>query len=296
MKYKTLSIVFMCTLLSGCACYMSGQFISSQKVDNGITKNMEDKLSIFKKSVSVICTSPIDGPNVIEKAIGTGINFIYKNWIWVLSCRHVVEPEFGKSKINSFLRIYDKNSGQLRNTILTFKDTAKLRFHPDDFDDRTRDIALFYFINISKISQEYNIFKLPSEMDLPQLKDNDSLLILGYPSKDISYNILFHDTGKELPLIILRANYLPFIQDSKLINYEKTAIEQSRAAVDDIEGLEGMSGSLVLVQHGTEYFPVGMVTGSGSRRIKTGTDTTKVNFINFVHLRYLYDLLKNTEQ
>ena len=157
-------------------------------------------------------------------------------------------------------------------------------------------LLCYYFDHILKMPEKYNFLELPLEANFPPLNDGDDLLILGYPKNNLSYDVIYNNE-RELPFKNLRAKFLSYISDAKPINYNKTVIEQNHATIDISEDLSGMSGGLVLVRHGTDYVPVGMVTGGGNGRVINSkeSDTTKINFINFVHLKYLYDLLRYTK-
>ena len=270
-------------------------FININLYNDIIAQNYNDKLTIFKKSLFVVISSPIEVPQVkIDASNGTGIIFIYNEEIWGLSCRHVIEPLIGKSLIKFFSKIKDKNSGKLNGLFINFNQTKNIWFHPDDNENKTRDIVLLYYGKISEISKEYKFFELPKLIDFPILNEKDTLLVLGYPGKKLSYN-LFYENDKPMPLSIIQGEYISYITNFKPTNSENIALDQYYIVVENSKGLRGMSGSLVLVKKGTSYYPIGLISIAGNFNFinLVSPDTTNINYLSFTHFKYLYGLLKN---
>lgn len=256
-------------------------------------------LDYYKQSISLIAVAPIEVPIDFEYTIGTGISFIYQDRIWLLTCKHVVEPALGKFIIKSLLRIKSRGNTKAKDYLWNFGQGNNVRYHAKDSESQSHDLALFFFNKTSNNRDKFDVFKLPPRSELPNLIDGEDLVILGYPKKNLSYKEV-NESDHPLPLNILRAKYLSKIAEIEYRprNYDKIIVDQEYAILDssqNVKDLDGMSGGLVLVLRHGKYLPVGMfvATGKGQKNDTQGRRNSAVDIAFFAHFRQIYSLLQN---
>ncbi len=248
----------------------------------------QQSIDIYKNSIALAGVGPYEPQSIIEKTIGTGIVFIYKNHMLVLTCRHVIEPELGKLTPKALLNVRDNQSGKMQRAYLRLND-YNWSYHPDDTKEVTRDLALFWFgpktdkVELPHFSDEYNA---------PELKPDDQLIVLGYATRDLTSSVIL-DATTELSIRVINARFIDPVGGHKPDNYSRTVIQQNYAVIETDDILDGMSGGLVLLKNGSELIPIGILSGGGKGKLGLrGGQLSNVNFISFTHIRYVYDIMQ----
>jgi len=231
--------------------------------------------------------------SAIEKTVGTGILFAYKEHLWILSCRHVIENTLpGETDTYKAIIKLLATDGEVEKLTIVLNQSS-LRYHPFDTKDESYDLAIFWVGLQKNINQPITPIQFtPNYTFLPLVPDMD-LQAFGYPVNSLSLDIV-HNVDSLLPLTSVTAKFLDGPSTGKQpINHSKRQLSTYTAETNSASDLSGMSGGLVVAKKETQFYPIGMLTGSGTGRVIDNRDGKErnVSFITFAHLSSLLHAL-----
>lgn len=263
-------------------------------------------METLKASTAVVGYGPRVGPNsgpgerqflgpLITATIGSCILFQYGRRFCVVTCRHVIESCTDPSEQFKAVLRYRNSSGGWAGTVLGLDD-AGLRYHPNDSDSQTFDIAVFGFpIEIaSRIPFKTISF---SSMDYcPQPVANLPIRMWGYPVSVLSRDDIVNPS-RSLPLKEIRGKLAaPPRGAAQPTNLDKNTVGQFVVEIDEAPtGLDGMSGGLVLTEEKGIFHPIGMAASSGTGTLLnqlTGT-SRKISMVGFVSFPTIFEAVQS---
>lgn len=225
----------------------------------------------------------------IIKTIGNGILFTYDDHIWVLTCRHIIEPFWGDHPVKAVF----KHEGT--QYFLMLNDREHLQFHLGDTDQQTIDLALYSFARKENFKGGDETLNLDALDQLPDLKEGDDLEVLAISSADMNPESVV--SSKPIPLKTVKGSFIDYTFNLKPQDYALQFTEQHIMHVQTGGDME-LSGGLVLAHKNGDYWPMGIITGSGNVKLmdsETGK-AKNADIITFTHFKYLLQMLEPAEQ
>lgn len=261
-------------------------------------------MEAFRESVTILGIGPKPTPDLsgeirqivassIERTLGTCILFAYKENLWIVSCRHVVENVLQNS-LDTYKALTKFVTAEGKIEKFTFVlDQQFLRYHPSDHLDTSYDLAILWIGRKNNIRLPITpIGFYPQYSFLPLVADME-LEVFGYPVKSFTPNDI-QRVDELLPLTSVTAKFLDGPRTGeKPVNHNKRQLFQFVAEVQRDTDMSGISGGLVVAKHASQFYPIGMITGSGVGRVIDQRDGTqrKVAHITFAHFSSLLQAL-----
>ncbi len=240
------------------------------------TYSLED----LKNSVLPLCHGYEEPTKSIKTTLGNTLIFKSDDWVWLLTCRHLVEKVWQDSMIKSVLK------SEEANYFMMWKQKDHLGFHPADTNKQTRDLALYYFSTAGSFNQRYNLWEWSSHYAETALKESEQLKILGIRSELMSPESIA--SSKPIPVEEIDGRYLENTMDISPEDYKRTLVEQQIVQVEK-ESLMEVAGGLVAVPAEEGWIPRGLITGSGTVTLKMdreapARETGIFTYTDFSHL------------
>jgi hypothetical protein len=240
-------------------------------------------LDKFRNAIIPICGGYEKPSDSIIHTIGNGILFEYDNYIWILSVRHLIEPESNNHTVKAVVK------WEGTNYILILNKPELLRFHPDDNDVLTSDLALYCFGRIENFKAGNRFFRLQSAIISEDIREDEELFVIGYPSHLLNPKIIFQN--KTQPVKAYKGNYIDETISIKPRDFTHKLSDQHIINMGRTGAYE-MSGGLVIRKANTLTTLTGLVTGSGDVKIKISENEPEqlVQIITFTSLSKLFEL------
>ena len=240
-------------------------------------------LETYRNAIIPVCGGYEKPNDSIIHTIGNGILFEYDNYIWILSVRHLVEPESDNHTVKTVVK------WEGTNYILILNKPELLRFHPDDNETFTSDLALYCFGKTENFKAGNRFFKLQSDLITGDIREDEELFVIGYPSHLLNPKIILQN--KTQPVKIYKGNYIKETTSIKPRDFTHKLIDQHIINMGT-SGVYEMSGGLIIRKVNARYIPTGLVTGSGDVTIKRSENDPeqRVHIITFTSMTKLFDL------
>ena len=187
------------------------------------------------------------------KTSGNALLFARGGHAWLLTCRHLVAPIEDDYPIKAVWRPGDTN-------YFLVLDHQKRRPIPDG-----SGLVLFHFSSAGAFSERFG--PLPG-LDRPgaeSMKEGAPMSLVGFEAEDMRPERIY--SLHPLPETRLEASFLDARMDIQPEDYPGVLRQQQLAELKTGQQPE-MSGSLISFVTGDEYQPAGMVTGTGSLKLR----------------------------
>lgn len=250
---------------------------------NNVGQPQKLEPEFFRKAILPVCGGYEKPHDSIIHTIGNGILFEYDGYIWILSVRHLIEPEAKDHTVKVVLK------WQGTNYILILNKPQLLHYHPLDNNDFTLDLALYCFGKEKNFQIKYPFFRLSDHSRSFDLNHEDDLQIIGYPSHLLNPKIIFQD--KFQPIQTFKGSFIDEELSIKPQDYNRKFIKQRILQLRPDQTIE-LSGSLVLKPQEDMYIPIGIVTGTGKVKMQLSPDSQVIesNIVSFTPLSYLFEM------
>ena len=246
-------------------------------------------LETLKDSVLPLCHGYENPIKSIKVTLGNSLIFRYREKVWLLTCRHLMEEVWGENMVKSVMLTRETNY------FLMWKEEKNLLYHPADQERQTLDLALYYFGEADQLENESDLWDAEEAYAEQRLAENDPLKILGIRSEQMTPESVV--SSNPLQVEELDAVYLKNTLSVSPEDYEGQLVNQQVAQVNKKQLME-LSGGLVAAGGPGEWYPRGLITGAGTVTVQKSRDAApqEVGIYTYTDFSYLNEMLNSVQQ